>query len=497
MRPRPVSLSLVHRSADMRHLPFQRAAANTPPTDPPIKHSGPGLMVLNPTHHRTGRTPTTGSLAGGPSDLLQSLTQWAVRCSAALLLLVGLVQWKARQPQGKRKSLPSKCANLTMATAAGASQPAHQQPEDFDDWSAVPETDLPPTARSILDQVAIVCCEPQGPQNVGGAARCLQNFGLGDLRVVAPAGGITEAQVLAPGCRDKDPTATAFREEVRTFARTAGWVLDRTESEGGFQTTADAIRDCTFVVGTSVRQRGDTMPFFTPRQAVKRILEEAQKGKVAILFGNERIGLTSEDLKMAHACIAIPTQTIEGEISPTSLNLSHALAIICYEIYHETLGEGGVGIVDQRGEEQLLDSAGREHLVGDLLRALQAMSITPVGPEAETEEQEQWEKIQRKMHGTALERLLSVGSLGRRDTRVLFWLARRIVAAGHLAQEHDGELPLIRLLRVDLQKRVDSGEFDGQVPTHNQLREYLRSQTVTLTKREVEILQARLKPAGE
>jgi len=451
--------------------------------------------VLNPLHHQTGRMPTAGSVPGGPSYLLQGLTQWAVRCSAAVLLLVGLMLWKARQPPGKWTSLPSECANVTMASAAGVSQPAQQEPEDWDDWSAVPETDLPHAAKSILDRVAIVCCEPQGPQNVGGAARCLQNFGLGDLRVVAPAGGITEAQVLAPGCRDADPTATAFREEVRIFARTAGWILDRTESEGGFQTTADAISDCTFVIGTSVRQRGDTMPFFTPRQAIKRILEEARKGKVAILFGNERIGLTSEDLKMAHACIAIPTQTVEGESSPTSLNLSHALAIICYEIYHETLGEDQVRIIDQRGEEQLLDSAGRDHLVGDLLRALQAMSITPVGPEAETDEQEEWEQIQRKVHGTALERLLSVGSFRRTDTRVLFWLARRIVAAGQLAQEHDGEMPLIRLLRVDLQKRIDSGEYDGQVPTYNQLREYIRSQTLTLTKREVEILQTHLKPA--
>lgn len=48
--------------------------------------------------------------------------------------------------------------------------------------------------------------EPQGPQNVGGAARVLQNFGLRDLRVVAPPGGITEQQVLRPGSDSPEPT---------------------------------------------------------------------------------------------------------------------------------------------------------------------------------------------------------------------------------------------------------------------------------------------------
>jgi len=357
-------------------------------------------------------------------------------------------------------------------------------------WSIRPPTDTPAEVKALLKNISLVLCEPQGPQNVGGAARVLQNFGLSDLRVVAAPNGITEQQVLT---RSGDPVQTEYRTEVRQFARTGGWIISNAEKEGAFQTTQEAIADCCLVVGTSVRRRGQGMPFLTPRKAAQRILEEAKTGRVAVLFGNERNGLTNDDLRLAHVCVYIPTQTINAEPSPTSLNLSHALAIMCYELYHEALGEEAISKLDSdvRRPEALLDTAGRQQLALELLEALQATSVVPTTgfttPE-EPPQEGQWEEALTRVWTVALERVLSVGPLERAHTKYLFALARRTSALGALGVLHDGQLPLARLLKIELQRAGERGELPKQ-PTPVEAREYLRREwDVNLTKRELEIL---------
>ena len=358
------------------------------------------------------------------------------------------------------------------------------------------DQELAPAAKEVLDRISIVCCEPQGAQNVGGAARALQNFGLSSLRVVAPPGGITEQNVLAPGRGEDGPVA--FVEDAYGFAVTADWILDATAEQGTFGTTQDAIGDCAFVLGTSVRQRGQSMPFLTPREAARRILAEARAGaRVAVLFGNERTGLTANDLKLAHGCIYIPTQTRPGQATPTSLNLSHALAIVCYELYHESLGQEGLQRIsaDVRKPGTVLDSKGRDVLVGELVAALRAAAVTDYGPGA-SEAQEEWDGVMERVWEDAMGRLLSAGTVELKDSKALFALARRMVALGTLSQRLDQELPLARLVRRDLQQRVDAGEFGG-LPSPRQVGEHLRTLNMGMTKREVELLIESLVPPQE
>eukprot|EP00667_Euglena_gracilis_P009299 EG_transcript_9447 len=359
-------------------------------------------------------------------------------------------------------------------------------------WLLEPTTDTPAAALALLSNISILLCEPQGPQNVGGAARVLQNFGLRDLRVVAPPGGITEQQVLRPGSRAEDVSRTVFCDEARLFARSAGWILRRTEAQGGFPSTPLATADCTLVVGTSVRRRGQGLPFLTPRAAAQRILRHAAGGRVAVLFGNERIGLTNDDLRLAHQCIYIPTQTVDDESHPTSLNLSHALAIVCYELYLASLDAKVVEKLDAdvRRPGTTLDTLGRQELAEELLAALRATSVLPI-PERLPPGDTSWQRALSRVWRNAVERVLSVGPMERSDTKVLFALARRTAALARLSAADGRGLPLAELLAADFRRAVAAGALPAR-PTATQARQYLRSAWgLSLTKRELEaVIQA-------
>jgi tRNA/rRNA methyltransferase len=69
-------------------------------------------------------------------------------------------------------------------------------------------------------------------------------------------------------------------------------------------------------------------PFIAPRVIAKNIADISQKNKVALLFGPEDTGLANEELRLCHAVVTIPTS-----LEFTSLNLSHAVMILCYEIF--------------------------------------------------------------------------------------------------------------------------------------------------------------------
>lgn len=90
--------------------------------------------------------------------------------------------------------------------------------------------------------------------------------------------------------------------------------------------------------------------------------EEAKRGKVAILFGNERTGLTNDELAQAHAAVAIPTAgqgalcrkslKYTGGTGPTSLNLSQAVGVLAYELFM-VRGDGG-GLEARRWQDRLI-----------------------------------------------------------------------------------------------------------------------------------------------
>lgn len=148
----------------------------------------------------------------------------------------------------------------------------------------------------------IVLVRPQLGENIGKAARAMLNFGLTELRLVAP--------------RDGWPNPSAG-----PAASGADIVLDQTQV---FDSIAGATADCAHVYATSVRRRGVIKPVVTPAEAVLIIRSEA--GRSAVLFGPERAGLENDDVAIARTLITVPVNPEFG-----SLNLAQAVILVAYE----------------------------------------------------------------------------------------------------------------------------------------------------------------------
>ena len=90
----------------------------------------------------------------------------------------------------------------------------------------------------------------------------------------------------------------------------------------------EALGSFNYIVGTTARLGKARGPFISPRAVARDIADISQKNKVALLFGPEDTGLANEELRLCHAVVTIPTSR-----EFTSLNLSHAVMILCYEIF--------------------------------------------------------------------------------------------------------------------------------------------------------------------
>ena len=148
----------------------------------------------------------------------------------------------------------------------------------------------------------IVLVRPQLGQNIGKAARAMLNFGLTELRLVAPRDGWPNP--------DAGPAASG-----------ADIVLDQAQV---FATTAEAIADCSSVYASTVRRRDLVMPVVEPVGMAEGIA--ANPGRSAILFGPERSGLETEDVALANAIVTVPINPEFG-----SLNLAQAVILLAYE----------------------------------------------------------------------------------------------------------------------------------------------------------------------
>ena len=137
---------------------------------------------------------------------------------------------------------------------------------------------------SGFEPPAFVLVEPQLGGNIGAAARAMANFGLRDLRLVAPRDGWPnpEARAMASG-------ADHILEGVRTYASVTAAVSDRQ-----------------VVLATTARPRELPRPEFGPREAARELRREG-RSRSAVLFGGERAGLGNSDLAASEAIIRIPT----------------------------------------------------------------------------------------------------------------------------------------------------------------------------------------------
>ena len=158
------------------------------------------------------------------------------------------------------------------------------------------------TEPTDLHQPIIVLVRPQLGENIGKAARAMLNFGLTEMRLVAPRDGWPNPQA--------GPAASG-----------ADVVLERAQV---FDSVADAVADCPHVYATTVRKRGVTKPVMTPEVAAREIHQ--QPGRSAILFGPERSGLETDDVAVARTIVTVPINPEFG-----SLNLAQAVILVAYE----------------------------------------------------------------------------------------------------------------------------------------------------------------------
>ena len=148
----------------------------------------------------------------------------------------------------------------------------------------------------------IVLVRPQLGQNIGKAARAMLNFGLTEMRLVAPRDGWPNPEA--------GPAASGADE-----------VLEQAQV---FDTTEAAIADCSRVFASTVRRRDLVMPVVGPEEMADQI--GASPARSAILFGPERSGLETEEVALANAIVTVPINPDFG-----SLNLAQAVILLAYE----------------------------------------------------------------------------------------------------------------------------------------------------------------------
>jgi len=171
-----------------------------------------------------------------------------------------------------------------------------------------------------LGSLCVVLVGTRNPLNVGAVARAMSNFGAMELRAVRPY-------------------EKAWREARSAVG--AGELLGRATE---FATLAEAVADCSLVVGTTaVGNREMKHPLRGLEEGARLIRKRMETGRVAVLFGSEKWGLSNEDLSYCHWLMRIPTR-----IEHRSMNLGQAAAVVMYEL-------GRKGIKGDKGGEKLIE----------------------------------------------------------------------------------------------------------------------------------------------
>jgi tRNA/rRNA methyltransferase len=164
--------------------------------------------------------------------------------------------------------------------------------------------------RSLLtesqrERVSVVLVSPRNPLNIGAVARAMANFGFSRLRVVAPF--------------------EAHWREARSAIGAPDLLNNALEST----CLADAVRNCTFVLGTGTLTHRKAEQPVVRLDELAPVVERAlhSGGQIVLVFGPEKHGLTREDLSWCHALVEIPTDPHQP-----SMNLGQAAAVCLYEL---------------------------------------------------------------------------------------------------------------------------------------------------------------------
>ena len=155
-----------------------------------------------------------------------------------------------------------------------------------------------------FNQVSVVLVNTSHPGNIGATARAMKNMGLSKLTLVQP---------------EDFPSGVAVGRAVSAVD-----ILDNARVVSSLQ---EAVENCSLVVGASARSRNIPWPMVSPEQCGQKTVVEAAVNKVALVFGREDAGLNNEELQLCHFHVQIPSDP-----NCSSLNLSAAVMVVCYEV---------------------------------------------------------------------------------------------------------------------------------------------------------------------
>ena len=206
-----------------------------------------------------------------------------------------------------------------------------------------------------LDRVCVVLVRARNPSNIGAVARAMHDFSFGRLRVV----------------NEFPVPFEAARSAVDASAVLADAVV--------YGSVAEAVADCTLVVGTTaVGERNLQHELLSLAKAAPRIHAEllrgadAGAGRVALLFGSEKTGLSNEELSHCHWLLTIPMHQPEDG-RHLSMNLGQAVAVCLYELVRS---EASVGADLRASTAGPVDAASLERLTALLSEVLEETEYT-------------------------------------------------------------------------------------------------------------------------
>lgn len=240
----------------------------------------------------------------------------------------------------------------------------------------------------VFDQLVVILDRPRHVANIGGVVRGMKNMGLHWLRLVAPVPFDTT-----------DMTGIAHRSED---------VLANLRLYDDLDT---ALADLTYVVGTTARQRGEHEVCQDIRTVTEKILARAIGGPVGLLFGSEDNGLDNAALDRCQIVIRIPTDP-----SYSSLNLSHAVLLLAYEIRMAVLAQelSPARIApDQHIHTEQVTTAWRKEMLDTIIQALEAVEF--------------FKTDQTTHHQRTLWRLINRADLDTRECALVIAMAREVV----------------------------------------------------------------------
>jgi len=159
--------------------------------------------------------------------------------------------------------------------------------------------------KANLDNIAIILVQPQIPENIGGAARAMNNMGLSRLVLIEP--------------KNCDPCRM-----LKMATGNSNALIEKMEI---YHDLREGLAPYHYLIGTTARTGSLRPTTARPRLLAQKLVSVSQNNLVGILFGPEDRGLSNEQLRHCHTVVTIPTASF------SSLNLAQAVMIICYEIF--------------------------------------------------------------------------------------------------------------------------------------------------------------------